>query len=173
MRILRWLGIIAATVVVLIGAAFVAARFHDGPMGMIAGGPLVAGEYVTGPEPDWQFARDIGTVEFQLLSPERSRTTWILEHDGKIYIPCGYMESTVGQLWKHWPIEAERDGRAILRINGKLYERQLVRVQDEAVIGPLTQEIRRKYSVPATPEAVKSGSLWLFEAAPRPSGQAS
>jgi hypothetical protein len=79
----------------------------------------------------------------------------------------------VGRLWKHWPIEAERDGRAILRIDGKLYERQLVRVQDDAVIGPLTQEIRRKYSVPATPEAVKSGSLWLFEVAPRTSAQAS
>ena len=167
MRIVRWLGILVAVVVVVIGAVLVAARFHDGPLGIIAGGPLVKGELVTGPEPDWTFAHDINTVEFQLLSPARSRTTWILEHDGKIYIPCGYMQSTIGRLWKHWPIEAERDGRAILRIDGKLYPRQLVRVQDPVVIAPLTQEISRKYGAPATPETVTSGSLWLFELAPR------
>lgn len=167
MRFIRWLGIFVAVVLVAIGAVLVAARFHDGPLGIIAGGSFVKGEPVTGPEPDWTFAHDINTVEFQLLSPARSRTTWILEHDGKIYIPCGYMQSTIGRLWKHWPIEAERDGRAILRIDGKLYPRQLVRVQDPAVIGPLTQEISRKYGAPATPETVTSGSLWLFELAPR------
>jgi hypothetical protein len=167
MRFIRWLGIFVAVVVVAIGAVLVAARFHDGPLGIIAGGALVKGELVTGPEPDWTFAHDINTVEFQLLSPERSRTTWILEHDGKIYIPCGYMQSTIGRLWKHWPIEAERDGRAILRINGKLYPRQLVRVHDPAVVEPLTREISRKYGAPATPETVTSGSLWLFELAPR------
>jgi hypothetical protein len=167
MRFFRWLAILVAVVVVAIGAVLVAARFHDGPLGIIAGGPFVKGEPVTGPEPDWTFAHDINTVEFQLLSPARSRTTWILEHDGKIYIPCGYMQSTIGRLWKHWPIEAERDGRAILRIGGKLYPRQLVRVQDAAVIAPLTQEISRKYGAPATPETVTSGSLWLFELAPR------
>ena len=91
MRIMRWLGMPVGVVVVAIGAVFIAARFHDGPLGIIAGGPLVKGELVTGPEPDWTFAHDIPTVEFQLLSPARSRTTWILELDGRIYIPCGYM----------------------------------------------------------------------------------
>ena len=163
MHIIRWLGIIIATLVVAIGAVAIVARFHDGPLGIVAGGALVKGDLVTGTEPDWKFAHDITTVEFQLLSPERSRTTWILEYNGKIYIPCGYMESTIGRMWKHWPIEAERDGRAVLRIDGKRYPRQLVRVQDGDLIGPLTVELSRKYSVPATPEAVTSGSLWLFE----------
>ncbi len=163
---MRLVGIIVAAVLVAVGLFLTVARFHDGPLGIVAGGALLRGELVTGPEPDWSFAHDVNTVEFQLLSPERSRTTWILEHDGKIYIPCGYMDSTVGRLWKHWPIEAERDGRAILRIDGKRYQRQLVRVQDPALIGPLTDEIRRKYAVPATPATVTSGSLWLFELAP-------
>jgi hypothetical protein len=103
------------------------------------------------------------------LSPERSRTTWILEVGGKIFIPCGYMNSPVGRLWKHWPIEAQKDGRAILRVGDKKYERQLVRIQSGELLKPLTQEISRKYGVPATPEAVTSGSLWLFELTPRSS----
>jgi len=166
MRFIRWLGIIAATLIVAIGLVTIAARYSDGPLGIIAGGPLVAGEIVNGSEPDWRFAHDIDTVEFQLLSPARSRTTWILEVDGKIYIPCGYMDSTVGRLWKHWPIEAERDGRAILRIDGKLYPRQMVRIQGGDLVAPLTQELARKYSVPAAAAAVESGNLWLFELAP-------
>ena len=169
MRILRWLGIFVAVLVVAAGAVFVAARLHDGPLGMIAGGPLVRGELVTGPEPDWSFVHDVDTVEFQLLSPARSRTTWILQVDGKVYIPCGYMTSAVGRLWKQWPIEAEKDGRAILRVGDKKYERQLVRIQSGYLLEPLTQEISRKYHVPATPAAVTSGNLWLFELAPRAS----
>jgi hypothetical protein len=167
-RVIRWIGIIVVALVIGISGVALAARFSDGPIGIIAGGPLVAGELVNGTEPDWSFAHDIDTVEFQLLSPPRSRTTWILEHAGKIYIPCGYMTSTVGRLWKHWPIEAEQDGSAILRIAGKRYPRELVRIQSGALLEPLTQEMQRKYGAPATPATVESGSLWLFELAPPP-----
>lgn len=167
MRIFRWLGYAVLALLAVIAIVWVAARFHDGPLGIIAGGPLVSGELVqTPPEPDWTFVHDRPTVEFQLLSPPRSRTTWILEVDGRIYIPCGYMTSAVGRLWKHWPIEAERDGRAILRIDGKRYQRQLVRIQQGEIVGKLTAELARKYGAPATSETVASGSLWLFEMAP-------
>jgi hypothetical protein len=78
------------------------------------------------------------------------------------------MDSTVGRLWKHWPIEAEHDGRAVVRIDGKRYPRQLVRIQQGPLLEPLTQELKRKYGAPATPATVESGSLWLFELAPVP-----
>lgn len=170
MRVIRWLGIVVVAAIVAIGALLVAARFSDGPLGIIAGGPLVAGELVTGPEPDWTFVRDVPTVELQLLSPPRSRTTWILEVGGKIYVPCGYMDSTVGRLWKHWPVEAEHDGQAILRVDGKRYPRQLVRIQQGPLLEPVTAELKRKYGAQATSMTVESGSLWLFELAPTPVG---
>ena len=108
-------------------------------------------------------------MEFQLVDPPRSRTTWILEHEGRIYIPCGYMTSTLGKIWKQWPIEALNDGRAILRIDDKLYERDLVRIEEGRLLEPLTAELSRKYAGGADigPAAVTSGSLWLFELAPR------
>jgi hypothetical protein len=168
MRFLRWLGFFVAALIALVGAVVLAARLSDGPMGMLAGGPLVAGELVTGAEPDWSFAKDTTTIEFQLLEPPRSRTTWILVHDGKAYIPCGYMNSTIGRLWKQWPAEAEKDGRAVIRVDGRRYDRRLVRVKDDAaLIAALTAEISRKYGVPATPQAVESGSLLLFALEPR------
>ena len=159
------LGSLALLIVlVLIGA-----RFADGPIVIIAGGPFTSGELVTGPEPDWSFVRDVQEVEFQLLEPARSRTTWILDHDGKAYIPSGYMTTWWGRIWKRWPHEAEKDPRILLRIGDELYERELVRVEDGPVVAPLLEELSRKYAggaeIPL--EAVTSGYLWLYELAPR------
>jgi hypothetical protein len=155
--------------VVVIGGVLVGARFADGPIAIIAGGPFTSGELVSGPEPDWSFVRDVREVEFQLLDPPRSRTTWILDHEGKAYIPCGYMTTWWGKLWKRWPLEAERDPRILLRIGGALYERRLVRIQAGPIVAPLLAELSRKYAggreIPM--EAVTSGYLWLYELAPR------
>jgi len=166
---LRVLGGLVALLLVLIGALLIGARFADGPIAIIAGGPFESGELVGGPEPDWSFVRDVQEVEFQLLEPARSRTTWILDHEGKAYIPCGYMTTWWGKLWKQWPHEAEKDPRIVLRIGDKLYERQLVRIQEGPVVAPLLAELSRKYAggreIPM--EAVTSDYLWLYELAPR------
>lgn len=166
MLFLKALGYLFGGIALLVAMVLIGARFADGPLEIIAGGEFSSGTAYTGAEPDWAFVRPIVTVEFQLMDPARSRTTWILEHEGKIYIPCGYMNSTWGKIWKQWPIEAEKDGRAILRINGQLYDRQLVRVQDGPEVAALTAQIAEKYKVPATPAAVTSGDLWIFQLAP-------
>lgn len=88
---------------------------------------------VTGPEPDWSFVRDERVFELQLVNPARSRTLWIVELEGKLYLNSNYMGGLRELLWKKWPAQAERDGRAIMRINGKRYERTLVRIKE----GPL------------------------------------
>ncbi len=170
MNILRKLfvafGVLILILVVAIGALVLSARTSDGPLGVFAGGPLIAGELVTGPEPDWSFARDIRIIELQLLEPPRSRTTWLVEHEGKIYIACGYMASTIGRLWKQWPVEAERDGRAIVRIEGKRYQRTLVRIKTGSVLDGVTAELNRKYGFTVTPAAVEAEAIWIFELAP-------
>lgn len=155
--------------VVAIGGLLLGARFSDGPLAIIAGGPFTSGELITGPEPDWSFVHDTQEVEFQLLDPVRSRTTWIIEHDGKAYIPSGYMTTWWGKLWKHWPFEAENDGRILLRVDGKLYERQLVRVESGPLVAPIIAELSRKYAggTEISVDTVSSGYLWLFELAPR------
>ncbi len=167
--VLRVVGSLLVLLLVLLGALLVGARFADGPIAIIAGGPFKSGELVSAPEPDWSFVRDVREVEFQLLDPPRSRTTWILHHEGKAYIPSGYMTSWWGRLWKQWPLEAEKDPRILLRIGDAIYERQLVRIQDGPSVAPLLAELSRKYAggsdIPV--EAVTSGSLWLFELAPR------
>jgi hypothetical protein len=77
------------------------------------------------------------------------------------------MSTAVGRLWKHWPGQAERDGRAVIRIDGIRYERQLVRIQSGDVLDGVTAAITSKYPSQTTRAAVEAGEAWLFEAAPR------
>ena len=165
-KLLVVIGVLILIPVVALGTLAVSARNSDGPSVVFSGGPLVAGELVTGPEPDWSFARDVRTIELQLLDPPRSRVIWIAEHEGKVYVVSGYMGSFIGRLWKRWPAQAERDGRAIVRIAGKRYERSLVRIKEGAVVEGVAAELRRKYGSGITPAAVEAETTWLFELAP-------
>ena len=142
-------------------------RFEDGPNRVFSGGPLVAGELHSGPDPDWSFVSEIPTIEMQLLDPAQSRRIWIAEYENKIYVWSGYMGNPIGRIWKQWPIQAERDGRAVIRINGVRYERQLQRIQSGEVLDGLTATITGKYPSATTRAAVEAGDVWVFEAAPR------
>ena len=62
------LFVVLAVVLVLVGA-----RFSDGPLEIIAGGPFSTGELYEGAEPDWSFLVDRPTVQFQLIDPASSR----------------------------------------------------------------------------------------------------
>lgn len=142
-------------------------RFADGPNQVFSGGPLESGELYTGPEPDWSFVEDIQTIELQLLDPPRSRRVWTTEYDGKLYVWSGYMGTTIGRLWKRWPVQAERDGRAVLRIDGVRYERELVRIRSGEELDGIVAAITSKYPSQTTRAAVEAGDVWLFEARPR------
>ena len=142
-------------------------RFADGPNLVFSGGPLESGELHAGPEPDWSFVSEVQTIELQLLDPPRSRRMWTAEYDGKLYVWSGYHGTAVGRLWKHWPGQAERDGRAVIRIDGIRYERQLVRIQSGDILDGITATITSKYPSPTTRAGVEAGDTWLFEAAPR------
>ena len=133
MQILKRAGVVSLWVLLVLVTAIATAaikqRFADGPNRVFSGGALVSGDLYLGPEPDWQFVNKVPTIELQLLEPEQSRRIWTASVDGKIYVWSGYMNSLVGKLWKSWPSQAERDGRAVIRVDGVRYERQLVRIE--------------------------------------------
>jgi hypothetical protein len=165
---MKWLAMAIGTVVLLLVAVVILARFGDGPLAILPGGPLEAGELVTGPEPDWTFARDVAEMEFQLVEPPVSRTIWLEVHDKKLYVVSGYMNSAIGKLWKKWPAQALKDGRAVVRINGKRYERQLVRILDDRpVLEGIAAEVERKYGAGLGADMAATGDAWFFALEPR------
>ena len=72
-RVLIVIGVLILIPVVGIGTLAITSGSADPPSAFFGGGPLLGGELVTGPEPDWSFVGDVGTVELQLLSTLRGR----------------------------------------------------------------------------------------------------
>ena len=172
MKIAKILLKIVGVIAFVIWALIFVASFQDGPMEIAPGGAFTSGQLVSG-EPDWSFAKDLYSVEFQTMNPVSSRTTFIMIHDNRVFIPSGYMTTWWGKIWKQWPYQVMEDGRAILRIDGKLYNRNLVRITDDPALPGVMTELARKYggAFETTPdmmmEVVESDYLWIFELAPR------
>ena len=177
--------VIAALIVLLIGVGLVTQRLSDGPTGPIAGGELRSGALVTESITDWSFA-DGQEVELQLVDPVGSRITGVMVHDGLLYVPCdlGFMWGRFSgrtrwilhaiYIFKGWHKDAVADGRAVLRIDGKRYERQAVRVTDPELLSALRIQLEgmaREWIAPAVlDEAPTEGpnDIWFFRMDSRP-----
>jgi hypothetical protein len=142
MKALRVIAFVLGALIALGVVAFFAPRFvHDGPLGMIPGGPLRGGELYEFPVSDWSFAADVSEIELQLESQRISRTTWILVRAGAAYVPCS-LGFPPGKSWYH---AAQRDGRAIVRIDGKRYPVTLTQDDDASLADFARGEVTRKY----------------------------
>jgi hypothetical protein len=159
-RIFKGLGILVVVIALAIAALFAGARFHDGPLGPIPGGPLSSGELVTQAPPDWGFAKDVQEIQMQLAYENTSRTTWVLVKDGIAYIPCSLTQPPGKTWYKH----ADQDGKAIVRIAGKRYPVTLHRVTDDSTRQALGQVAVGKYPQAAR---VSAGGAWFFQIEPR------
>lgn len=160
MGAIKWIGLGIASLAALVTVAFGVARLHDGPLGPLPGGALKAGSLVTEPVPRWDFAADEDTIEMQLADEATSRTTWILVNAGAAYIPCslGFPPG------KTWYKRADRDGRALLRIQGKRYPVVLERVEDAGLATTLEEIVKTKYGGGPPSDA----GVWFFAVTSRP-----
>lgn len=173
-KIAKWLGVLFVSVLLLLGAGYGYLRIQDGPVEFFPwftisiGGPFRSGELAASPA-NWDFISERLEIEFQTLNPSTSRTVWVPVVDGKLFIVSGYMNSTIGRLWKQWPAYMEEDNRVLIRIDGKIYGQRLNRITAGDYIAPVMAQITRKYfggsgaPVPGSEIAVTSGSVWMFE----------
>lgn len=155
MKILKGIGIVILGLLVLIAGIAFGARFADGPVAMLPGGTLTSGEWVEERDVDWTFAADIQEIELE--SGDRSRTTWILVHDGEAYVPAS-LSFPPG---KSWHREALDDPAAVVRVEGRRYRRNLEKVDDPELEARLGELARGKYTAPPG-----GGGAWFFHLAP-------
>ena len=176
--VLQMVGFVVLIGAVAIGTLRIQRSSADGATVVFPGGEMVAGELHTGPEPDWSFNDDIFTIELQLNDPMATRTIFILESEGKIYVVSGYMKSFLGRIWKEWAFEAdEGNDEGVLRVNNVRYPRQLVRIKEGDVLNGVAAKLLAKYSGVPTPVSAKAiaaaradiedGNSWIFELTPR------
>lgn len=163
MGIVRSLALLTVGVIGAVVVIGLFARFSDGPVAIFPGGPLQAGELVSGPVDDWSFAADVEEIELQLVDPPRSRTVWIVVQGGRAFIPCGFLDVPI---WKQWPHEAIENGSAIVRVEGRRYQTQLVRVDDQRVREQIGALLGEKYAISG--DGGLGEDAWIFRLDPRP-----
>ena len=157
-------------VILAVAALLFGARFNDGvltmegPLGMVAGGPFSSGEVTPRPA-DWNFLQERQFVEFQTLTPARSRTVWLAVNEGRLFIFSSYMLERPFNLWKRWPHDVAEDDRIILRADGNLYEQRLQRIDGGPLAVAVLNEYDRKYNIgPQTDDSLlTTGSVWMYE----------
>ena len=161
-RGLKWFLGFIITVVISVSAVLFLVRSHDGPMEILSGGPFQTGELVAVPS-DWSFLADHTTIEMQTMRPTRSRTMWLVVHDNRLFVVSSYMNTAVGKIWKQWPTQLEENNLALIRVDGKLYELQLVRYTEGNFIENVITQFNEKYNTSYPSDTVETGSTWLFE----------
>ncbi len=160
MRVLKWLGLGILGIAGIAVCVVLAARFADGPLGPLPGGPM-SGERVAEPVTDWGFvvARDTVELEVNPAAP-RSVTTWVVVREGQAYLPAAFGSR------KTWTAQLAADGRAVLRVDGRLYEQRAVRVTDEGLQEELRVILIRKYDLDSEGNFA-SPETWFFRLDPR------
>ncbi len=155
---MRWFGYAVIGVAVVTTGMFVAARFMDGPFGMIPGGSFRSGTPAPYPE-QWTFAEPIEIIEMQLDGGDTSRNVWIVVHEERAYLPAnlGFPPG------KNWHLDADQDGVAQLRIETRLYDVDLRRISDVTQATQVFASLEAKYPSGA-PEGVE---YWFFAVEPR------
>ena len=123
---LRCLVVLAALIVAAVAVGSFLLSRADGPVGILAGGPLRSGELVTLPDLDWNALDARHDLELEIVGEGRSRTLWFSVHGGVPYVACDL--DCVGGRLTRWPQQIERDDRIVLRIDGKRIEGRLVHV---------------------------------------------
>ncbi len=192
MKTLRWLGValgigLLSLVAVPVGIGVVA-RFSDGPIGPFPGGTLRTGTLVSDPDVEWAFgewafAEGVGLVELALVEPPGSRIVGAVVHEGRLFVGCdlGFIGRRAPGMFgrilpmhrlKRWQEHALRDGRVVLRIAGKRYERQAVRETDPerlATLRSIWEEMAsRFFSSPLLDVPTDPKEIWFFRMDPRP-----
>lgn len=158
-RVFGWLLFVVALGLAATAVVSVLARFHDGPLGPIPGGPFEASTSTVAPNLAALGRADTVEIEVGQESP-LTRTTWILAHDGFIYIPAGMAET------KSWPEQAEKDGSIRLRSGSDVYRFGVAKITDPSLRDSLLQEVNKKYGLDGKPEDAMAQGTWFFRLDP-------
>ncbi len=122
-RVFTWI-----VVGVILFAVFL--RFSDGPVLVFPGGPLRSGEAIAFDAVDWRALDRLRELELEVVRTGRSRLLWFSVHEGRPYFSCGF--GCEAEWPKRWPYHIDRDGRVVLRVDGKRIEAMLERVSEDS-----------------------------------------
>ena len=126
MRWPRKLALVGLVTLVLGMTATLLISRADGPVFILAGGPLESGERVPLEAINWTDLNRLHELEMELVGEETSLTLWFSVEDNVPYVACDL--DCVGGLLDRWPQQVAKDDRVAVRIDGRLAEGRLIHV---------------------------------------------
>jgi hypothetical protein len=185
-RVLRVFCVSILVLALTLVALWAVLTRSDGPTGPIPGGELTSGLLVEEAQIDWSAVlgdQAVAEIELQLVEPPGSRTTGAFVFGGHLYVPVdlGYVWRRVPDattrrvlhlIWllKRWHEDVIADGRVVIRIDGRRYERTAARVTDPILL----ERFRARVSDAAaefmgglSPVETDPADIWFFRMDPR------
>ena len=134
---------IAVTIAVTMVAAFALAC----PLGPFAGGRL-SGDVHSGNVPDWTFANDaeLCQIETNPVAPY-SVNTWCAGYGSHLYVPTSMIYGPLTPGERDWVRNVSEDPRVRIRVAGRVYERNAVRVAAGAEYTAVRSLLTQKYDL--------------------------
>ena len=117
-------------------------------------GTRLAGELAEVQDTDWSFLTGrnrifVETRTWYLVPHSVTTTSWVV--DKTFYVPCGNCAT------KRWPKNVQANPRVRLKVNGEIYERVAVRIED-------SEERRRLMGVPAGASFPEGVAIYRMDA---------
>lgn len=136
-----------------------------GPLGPVSGGAL-SGEVAAVPS-DWSFANAVEQVQIETNPADPySVNTWIGSLDGKLYVPSSMIRGPENPAERTWVQHVQREPAVRVRIEGKLYALDAVRVTDESEYAAVLAALDAKYEL-APGERDPARAVFIFRLEPR------
>lgn len=164
--VVKVVGIVVVGLLVVGGIVILGARWFFGPLGPIPG-PGLPGSVIHEPVGDWSFVDAIKVVQLEACGQDPySVHTWLTRMDDRVYVFAGSEESS-------WVQCIGRDPRVRVGIDGRIYERRAVRVEDLGTKHAFLTAMRSKYEgdmgfdLEFWQRAWDTGELVLFRMEPR------
>lgn len=158
MRVIRKLLVFASAMALAVGVVAAAARFSDGPVGPFPGGAL-SGAVDPDPSPNWRAAGSTIELEIRPADPWSLRT-YAIPYGRDLYLPSFQAER------RRWVPVALADPRVRVRLENRLYERRLERVDDPATRARLIELMAQLHGW--DPDGIAGrDTTWYFRLAPR------
>jgi hypothetical protein len=147
--------------VVLPWVALASILFLGCPLGPFSGGHL-GGEVQTGPVTDWSFVADVENCQLE-TNPEapHSINCWCAGYQGNVYVPSSMILGPTDPTEREWVQNVQRDPAVRLRVDGRVYERKAVRVDDDAEYDAVLAALEEKYELDPN-EREDEREIWLY-----------
>ncbi len=135
-----------------------------GPLGPIPGGRL-KGEVVDPPPDDWTEYAAVETAQLETRPDDpHSINIWLGVVDGRLYVTTSLIRGPDDPNERDWVRHVAADPRVRLRVDGRVYELNAVRVESPETIEAVRRAMIAKYDV--EPDA-HSDAAWVYRLNPR------